>query len=110
MEKQRFLEKCRHSIPRFPIECFQTYSDSKHFVVPMHWHKNVEIMQIYKGSAELAIGTVTYSASAGDILIINQEELHRIESDDPTLHYGTFKATPHNLHLQTKPPSKILSG
>ena len=90
MEKQRFLEKCRHDTPRFPIECFQTYSDSKHFVVPMHWHKNVEIMQIYKGSAELAIGTGTYSASAGDILIINQEELHRIESDDPTLHYGTF--------------------
>lgn len=100
MEKQRFLEKCRHGIPRFPIECFQTYSDSKHFVVPMHWHKNVEIMQIYKGSAELAIGTGTYSASAGDILIINQEELHRIESDDPTLHYGTFI-----FPLQSKKPA-----
>lgn len=49
MEKQRFLEKCRHGTPRFPIECFQTYSDSKHFVVPMHWHKNVEIMQTSNG-------------------------------------------------------------
>lgn len=78
MEKQRFLEKCRHGIPRFPIECFQTYSDSKHFVVPMHWHKNVEIMQIYKGSAELAIGTGTYSASAGDILIDCQVKCNTI--------------------------------
>ena len=24
--------------------------------------------------------------------------------------YFSFKATPHNLHLQTKPPSKMLSG
>ena len=23
---------------------------------------------------------------------------------------GKIKATPHNLHLQTKPPSKMLSG
>lgn len=106
MEKQRFLEKCRHGTPRFPIECFQTYSDSKHFVVPMHWHKNVEIMQIYKGSAELAIGTGTYSASAGDILIINQEELHRIESDDPTLHYGTFIFPLQSLSFETRDASQ----
>ena len=79
-----------------------TYSDSKHFVVPMHWHKNVEIMQIYKGSAELAIGTGTYSASAGYILIINQEELHRIESDDPTLHYGTFIFPLQSLSFETR--------
>ena len=24
MEKQHFLEKCRHDTPRFPIECFQS--------------------------------------------------------------------------------------
>lgn len=98
--KNSVFLKNADTAPKIPIECLQTYSDSKHFVVPMHWHKNVEIMQIYKGSAELAIGTGTYSASAGDILIINQEELHRIESDDPTLHYGTFI-----FPLQSKKPA-----
>lgn len=106
MEKQRFLEKCRHGTPRFPIECFQTHSGSEHFIIPLHWHKNVEIMQIYRGSAKLAIGTGTYSGSAGDIIFINQEELHRIESDDPLLHYGTFIFPLNSLSFESRDASQ----
>lgn len=106
MEKQRFLEKCMHGTPRFPIECFQTHSDSDHFIIPMHWHKNVEIMQIYRGEAELAIGTGNYTGSKGDILIINQEELHRIVSEDPSLHYGTFIFPLQSLSFEARDASQ----
>lgn len=89
MEKQRLLENKIHGTPRFPIECLLTHAESDHFLVQMHWHKNVEIMQLFSGTAEITIGAETISAKSGDILIINQEELHRIVSQDPTLSYGT---------------------
>lgn len=90
MEKQRLLEMRKHGTPRFPMECFVTNPESDHFLVQLHWHKNVEIMQVFCGTAEITIGIESFVASAGDIFIINQEELHRIVSSDPTLSYGTF--------------------
>lgn len=90
MEKQRLLEMRKHGTPRFPLECFMTTTECDHFLVQLHWHKNMEIMQLFSGTAEITIGAETFLGSAGDIFIINQEELHRIVSNDPTLSYGTF--------------------
>lgn len=90
MEKQRLLEMRKHGTPRFPLECFVTTTECDHFLVQLHWHKNMEIMQLFSGTAEITIGAETFLGSAGDIFIINQEELHRIVSNDLTLSYGTF--------------------
>ena len=92
MEKQRLLEAKKHGTPRFPIECFTTAAaaQGERFLVQLHWHHNVEMMQMLGGTAEITIGNETFSAKAGDIYIINQEELHRIVSEDATLSYSTF--------------------
>lgn len=90
MEKQRLLEMRKHGTPRFPMECFVTTTECDHFLMQLHWHKNMEIMQLFSGTAEITIGAETFLGSAGDIFMINQEELHRIVSNDPTLSYGTF--------------------
>lgn len=90
MEKQRLFETRKHGTPRFPMECFITSAEGDRFLVQLHWHNNIEIMRMLQGTAEITIGTETFQAAAGDILIINQEELHRIVSEDPTLTYSTF--------------------
>lgn len=90
MEKQRLLEMRKHGTPMFPIECFVTNAEGDRLLVQLHWHKNIEIMQLFSGTAEVMIGTETFLGFAGDIFVINQEELHRIVSSDPTLSYGTL--------------------
>ena len=90
MEKQKFYEKRKHGTPRFPMECFVTRADgNQHFLVPLHWHRNIEIMQMLHGTAVITIGNETFSAVEGDIFCINQEELHRIVSEDNQLVYRT---------------------
>ena len=83
LEKQKFYEKRKHGTPRFPMECFVTRADgNQHFLIPLHWHRNIEIMQMLHGTAVITIGNETFSAVEGDIFCINQEELHRIVSED----------------------------
>ena len=90
LEKQKFYEKRKHGTPRFPMECFVTRADgNQHFLVPLHWHRNIEIMQMLHGTAVITIGNETFSAVEGDIFCINQEELHRIVSEDNQLVYRT---------------------
>ena len=73
LEKQKFYEKRKHGTPRFPMECFVTRADgNQHFLVPLHWHRNIEIMQMLHGTAVITIGNETFSAVEGDIFCINQ--------------------------------------
>ena len=53
MEKQKLYETRRHGTPRFPMECFITRTEGiQHFQFPLHWHRNVEIMQVLRGTDE----------------------------------------------------------
>ena len=83
MEKQKLYETRRHGTPRFPMECFITRTEGiQHFQFPLHWHRNVEIMQVLRGTTSVTIGNETFSGEEGDIFFINQEELHRVASED----------------------------
>ena len=76
MEKQKLYETRRHGTPRFPMECFITRTEGiQHFQFPLHWHRNVEIMQVLRGTTSVTIGNETFSGEEGDIFFINQEEL-----------------------------------
>lgn len=90
MEKQKLYETRRHGTPRFPMECFITRTEGiQHFQFPLHWHRNVEIMQVLRGTTSVTIGNETFSGEEGDIFFINQEELHRVASEDDQLVYRT---------------------
>ena len=90
MEKQKLYETRRHGTPRFPMECFITRTEGiQNFQFPLHWHRNVEIMQVLRGTTSVTIGNETFSGEEGDIFFINQEELHRVASEDDQLVYRT---------------------
>ena len=66
MEKQKFYEKRKHGTPTIPMECFVTRADgNQHFLVPLHWHRNIEIMQMLHGTAVITIGNEMFSCSRG---------------------------------------------
>ena len=48
--------------------------------IPAHWHKYVEILFLLSGSLTAVIQAETYKLSAGDILIINSEDIHMTQT------------------------------
>lgn len=89
-DKRRLHESRRHGTNAFPMEFFNTTNENGQLFVNLHWHKNIEILLIRKGSCSVTISRNEYEAKQGDIFIINSEELHRISSEDKQLSYGAF--------------------
>lgn len=90
MEKRRLCESRRHGTSGFPMEFFEVLNEHGQHYVNLHWHRNIEILLIHRGTCSVTVSRTDYAANPGDIFIINQEELHRICSDDADLSYGTF--------------------
>ena len=45
----------------------------------LHWHENIEICYMLRGSADFTVGNETYSFTPGDIVIVPSRELHLFE-------------------------------
>lgn len=48
---------------------------------PYHWHEDMEILFILKGSVEIRVDQKAYSLNEGDIFLVNQNEVHFITSN-----------------------------
>ncbi len=56
--------------------------------VPLHWHREFEIIIIKKGSGIVTVNFQKYQVSSGDIIIALPGSLHSIEgNDNVTMHY-----------------------
>ncbi|MFC4302148.1 AraC family transcriptional regulator [Cohnella boryungensis] len=45
-------------------------------ILPFHWHEEIELIYIRRGSAVFSVNHVEYSVQAGDCIIVNSGELH----------------------------------
>lgn len=46
---------------------------------PYHWHNALEIVYVLQGQATVGVGAATHLLNEKDILVINPEEIHRID-------------------------------
>lgn len=53
--------------------------------VAMHWHDRVELLLVLKGKARIFVGREDYSLQENDLLLINRNEVHGVESDEDNL-------------------------
>lgn len=83
-------ENVSHGSSLFSFACYPGYRDSESLLVTYHWHKEVEILCFEKGTATVLLSGKEYNAKAGDIIFVNQGELHQISSDAPELFYYAF--------------------
>ncbi|MGN0593125.1 MAG: AraC family transcriptional regulator [Ruminococcus sp.] len=102
MEKSQLHEGRPHGTAYFPMEFFETTNENGQLYVNLHWHRNLEILLIHKGTCRVTVSHTEYAAQAGDIFIINQEALHRIDSDDPALSYGAYIFPLHALSFSSE--------
>ena len=74
---EQYNEKKQHGTPDFPIEIYLLSEGHPQYVMPPHWHKELEIIKVVSGKLELYINDVLYEISQGDIFIVNSKFLHR---------------------------------
>lgn len=53
----------------------------------LHWHENIELLYLLEGSLEITIDTVIHTASAGDLIVINSNHLHKARALTPKCSY-----------------------
>lgn len=53
--------------------------------IPGHWHKSLEIYFVLSGSIVITAESETYHLSEDDIILINSNQLHEIQSKDSTV-------------------------
>ncbi|CAM4210845.1 AraC family transcriptional regulator [Paenibacillus alkaliterrae] len=87
--------------PHFPIKLHRTSFDQQGTVLfPPHWHEHLEFLYFITGEASIECGSTVISASAGDLIVVNSNELHYGISLSSDLFYYALIADISLLHSQ----------
>lgn len=82
----------------YPFHCHETGRDGPGVLAGAHMHNYIELLYCTAGSAVLWCGESTHCFSTGDLVLINSQEVHRIEATDPLrTHYLVLKFEPEML-------------
>lgn len=84
---RQLYERRMHGTPLFSFATYRMVNASETLFVTSHWHREIEILCFQQGCAQVLLNGREYQAQAGDVIFINQGELHQITSSDPTLLY-----------------------
>ena len=69
-----------HGTPQIPLHIYNQRYEHGGLAVPTHWHKEIELIYVEKGSMELSISASHYRVYANDFFCVNSQEIHQINS------------------------------
>lgn len=78
-------EQIQHGEPGYP---FALYSNN--FFVGNHWHDETELIYIISGTLQISISNTEYCGRAGDIFVVNKNEMHGMYANARGLVYHAF--------------------
>lgn len=78
MEKSMLKENVVHGSNIYPFAVYQWKGESAS-AVPMHWHKETEIIYLKSGIFSFSINTKKYEQKAPALIFIGSEEIHSIQ-------------------------------
>lgn len=79
LEYESYQEKIFHGNPLFPYNTYLCSIPLDFSHVPLHWHDEMEIIYIKKGTGVITIDLKQYVVNAGTIALIIPGQLHSIE-------------------------------
>ncbi len=100
-EYQNYHETQKHTSSDFPFNIYLCSIPQDFIQIPLHWHNEMELIVIKKGTGLVSIDLHTETVSSGDIVCILPGQLHSIEQKEQAhMEYE-------NILLQ---PSMLISG
>lgn len=72
-----YSEKKKHGKPDFPIQYYYVDKNHEQYVMPLHWHRELELIRVKKGTLEIYLNNVPYFINAHEHIIIQGGMLHR---------------------------------
>ena len=100
-EYQNYHEDKKHTLTEFPYNLYPCSIPLDFTFVPLHWHSELEIIVIKKGSGIISVDFQRQTVTSGDIIFILPGRLHSIEQD------GTNSMEYENIILQ---PELLITG
>lgn len=75
----------RHEIINFPKKLPIKFFLHRIGNVSRHWHQSLELIVVMKGQVDVNVNNDSYRLDAGDLILINSNEVHELKSDDATM-------------------------
>lgn len=88
-----YKEEKKHTREGFPYNVYPCTIPLDFPDVPLHWHDELEIIAVKKGSGQVSVDLLTRPVQAGDIVLILPGRLHAITCE------GSGAAGPEGMHF-----------
>ena len=79
MKFSELNENKQRGRPDFPIQLYKVAEQSPNYVMPLHHHKELEIVRVRKGTLHLYLHNVRHELTRGDVAFISCHGLHRAD-------------------------------
>lgn len=79
MKYREYKEIKLHGSSDFPFEYYLVDKNHPHYVMPLHWHTNFEVIRVVSGKLRLHLDNVEYILSSGDVCFVGCGVMHRAE-------------------------------
>ena len=89
MNKDFLRESVKHGTDEYAYAQYHIKDLQYLFYMSYHWHDEIEIIYIKKGTLEVIIDDAHYHGKAGDIYFVNPRQIHMMETEDLGVEYYT---------------------
>ena len=75
-EYENYQEGKKHGRKAFPFDIYPCTIPQDFQMVPIHWHEDMEIVYVKKGSGIISVNLTDYEVYAGSFVVILPGQLH----------------------------------
>lgn len=94
-----YIEQAIHGTPDFPMAFYRVDEAHLRYEMPFHWHREMEIIHITRGSFTFYLNDEVVKANQGDTVFINQGVIHGGTPENCI--YNCIVFDPHPLLMHT---------
>lgn len=90
MKYREYREIKIHGSSEFPFEYYLVDKNHPHYVMPLHWHTNFEVIHVISGKLSLHLDNVQYVLYENDVAFVGCGAMHRAEPEECVYECAVF--------------------
>lgn len=77
-----YKEAKKHGTEGFPLQYYCVDKNYPQYVMPLHWHREIEVIRVVEGKLALWLNNEKYELCGGDVIFVEGGALHRGEPEN----------------------------